>query len=414
MPVKTYRQLFAVTEFRVMFLSQCLMVMSGSVASLALGTIMFAATGSPVLTGLSMFGGPLVRLLGSWFLLALSDTLRPRQAQVVVGATIVVSSLLQALPDLAWGWRFVLIAVPWLVASATAGSGIALVADILPADAFVLGRSTMNTAVGVMQIVGFGVGGALVLLVEPSGLFIASAVTAAVSVLLVRFGLADHPPRATAGTGVVRRTREVNRALLGSPVLRPIYLCLWVPNGIIVGCEALFVPYAGERSGWLFACGAAGMLLGDIVVGRFLPAVVRERLIGPLRILLALPYLAFAFAPPVPLACLVAFVASVGFAASLPLQERLVAHTHSDQRGQVLGLNSTGLLVMQGVGAVLGGSLAQLLGRGPTGVAWTMATLATLSLAVTIAVTPGLRRSRPQHAQQQTGATIPGSSELPA
>ena len=93
MPVKTYRELFAVAEFRVLFLSQCLMVMSGSVASLALGTIMFAATGSPLLTRLSMFGGPLVRLLGSSFLLALSDTLRPRRAMVLVDATIAASCL---------------------------------------------------------------------------------------------------------------------------------------------------------------------------------------------------------------------------------------------------------------------------------------------------------------------------------
>jgi len=130
--VKTYRQLFAVAQFRVLFLSQCLMVMSGSVASLALGTIMYAATGSPLLTGLSMFGGPLVRLFGSSFLLALSDTLRPRQAMIVVDLTIVVSSRLQAVPDLARGWRFILIAVPWLVMSATAGTSVALMSDILP------------------------------------------------------------------------------------------------------------------------------------------------------------------------------------------------------------------------------------------------------------------------------------------
>ena len=325
--------------------------------------------------------------------------IRPRQAMVVGDMTIVVSSLLQAIPDLAWGWRFVLIAVPWLVMSATAGSSIALMSEILPADAFVLGRSTLNTAVGVMQIVGFGVGGALVLLVEPSGVFVGSAATASLSLLLVRFGLADHPPRIT-GVGVVRRTRDVNRALLGSPVLRPIYLCLWVPNGIIVGCEALFVPYAGERSGSLFASGAAGMLLGDIVVGRFLRADVRERLVELLRLLLAVPYLGFALAPSVPLACALAFVASVGFAASLPLQERLVTHTDTGQRGQVLGLNSTGLMVMQGVGAILGGTLAQLLGRGATGVAWTMVTLAILSLAVTASLTPGLRRS---HHSSSTG-----------
>jgi predicted MFS family arabinose efflux permease len=74
---------------------------------------------------------------------------------------------------------------------------------------------------------------------------------------------------------------------------------------------------------------------------------------------------------------------SVGFVASLPLQERLLTHTKTSQRGQVLGLNSTGLMVMQGVGAILGGALAQLLSHGTTGVAWTMATLAVLSLAIT-------------------------------
>ena len=397
--MKTYRQLFSVSEFRVLFLSQCFMVMSGSVASLALGTIMYAATGSPILTALSMFGGPLVRLLGSSLLLALSDLIRPRQALVLVEAVIVATSLLQALTDLAWGWRFVLIAIPWLVMSATAGSAIALMSEVLPADAFVLGRSTINTAVGVMQIAGYGVGGVLVLLLEPSVLFLGSAGLALMSLLLVRFGLADHPPR-VAGTGVVRRTREVNRALLGSRVLRPVYLCLWVPNGIIVGCEALFVPFAGERAGWLFAAGAAGMLLGDVVVGRFLTPDVRERLVEPLRLLLAAPYLAFAFVPSMPVACVLAFVASVGFAASLPLQERLIAHTPADQRGQVMGLNSTGLMVMQGVGALLGGGIAEVLGRGSTGVAWTMAVLASASLLVTLSLTPGLRRSGPEHVKR--------------
>jgi MFS family permease len=391
-PVRTSRQLFAVAQFRVLFVAQCLMVMAGSMASLALGTIMYAATGSPVLTALSMFGGPLVRLVGSSMLLALSDTVRPRQAMVTAEATLVVCTLLQAVPDLGWAWRFVLIAIPWLVMSATAGSSIALMSEMLPPEAYVLGRSTLNTAVGVMQIVGYGVGGALVLLLEPAGLFLGAAAAGCVALLLVRFGLTDHPARA-AGAGVVRRTREVNRALLGSPVLRPIYLCLWVPNGIIVGCEALFVPYAGQQAGWLFAAGAAGMLLGDIVVGRFLTETVRERLVGPLRVILAAPYLGFALAPSLALACVLAFLASVGFAASLPLQERLIGRTDPAQRGQVLGLNSIGLMVMQGVGAILGGGLAELLGGGLTSVARTMAILAVLSLAVTTALTPGLRRS---------------------
>lgn len=405
--MKTYRHLFTVPEFRTLFATQCLMVLAGSISSLALGTIMYAATGSPILTALSMFGGPLVKLVGSSLLLSLSDLLRPRQGMIIGDATLVVTCLMQAIPGLDWGWRFLLIAIPWLVSTAVGGSAIALIADILPEGAFVLGRSTMNTAVGVMQIAGYGLGGALVLLLGPTRLFLAAAVLGAVAVVLLRLGLADHPPRDTAA-GVVGRTRTVNRVLLGSPVLRPIFLCLWVPNGIIVGCEALFVPYAGDRAGWLFAAGAAGMLLGDVVIGRFVSAHARERLVEPLRLLLAAPYLLFLLEPSLPIACLLAFVASMGFAASLPLQERLLGHSDEKHRGQVFGLNSTGLMVMQGVGALLGGGVAQLIGHGTTGVAVTMTGLAGLSLLVTASLTRGLRRSAPG-ARQRVVSDVPGA-----
>ncbi len=393
-PVKTYRQLFGVGEFRVLFLSQCLTLAAHSVASLALGTITYQATGSPILTALSMFGGPLVRLVGTAFLGAIADIIRPRTALMVVALAGLTADLLQAIPGMPWGWRFALLAIPWLVMSATGGSMIALMSDILPPDAFILGRSTINIAVGVMQIVGYGLGGILLLRFTTTQLFLGAAVASLVTLVMVRFGLRDHPPRVT-GAKVVGRTREVNRRLLGSRLLRPVFLTLWVPNGLVVGCEALFVPYAGERAGYLFAAAASGMLIGDIVVGRFVSEPVRERLIEPLRVLLAVPYLGFLFVPSLPVAMTLGFVASAGFAASLPLQERLVQHTAGEVRGQVFGLNSTGLMVGQAVGAFLGGVAAQLLGPGHQDVAHAMALMAALSLVTTVALTPGLRRSRP-------------------
>ena len=392
-PVKTYRELFAVREFRILFLTQCLNIAAYAVAGLALGTITYEATGSPVLTGLSMFGAPLVRLVGQALFGSGADLARPRTAIMVVIGSTLVADLLQALPGLHWGWRFALLALPPLVGSAFGGSMIALVSDVLPPDAFVLGRATINVAVGLMQVVGFGVGGILLLGLTTTELFLGSAAALATAVVLVRVGISDHPPRARASS-VVRRSREVNRRLLGSPVVRPILLTMWVPNGLIVGCEALFVPFAGEDAGWLFAAGAAGMLLGDVVVGRFVPSDVRDRLIGPLRILLALPYLAFCVVPALPAAALLVFVASVGYSASLPLQERLVTHTGREARGQVFGLSGTGLMVGQALGALLGGAVAALLGAGQPAAAAAMAVMAVASLTVSVAVTPGLRRSR--------------------
>ena len=72
-------------------------------------------------------------------------------------------------------------------------------------------------------------------------------------------------------------------------MLRPVYLALWVPNGLVVGCEALIVPFAGDGAGFLFAATAVGMLVGDVLMGRLVPPQWRDRLVEPARFLLAVP-----------------------------------------------------------------------------------------------------------------------------
>jgi MFS family permease len=390
--MRTYRELFAVPEFRVLFTTTSLNVAAGSVGSLALGTLVYAETRSPLLSAFVMFGGPLVRLTTSWFLLSLADLWRPRTALMLGAGVMAVGDALQAVPDLAMPVRLVLLVVPWILLSATGGSMIALVSEIVPEGSFVFARATVNIAVGVMQIVGFGLGGLLLLSFTTSQLFLGAAATCVVVLLLVRFGLRDHPPRATGPA--VRRSRAVNRLLLGSRTLRPVYLALWVPNGLVVGCEALIVPYAGEGAGFLFAATAVGMLAGDVLMGRVVPPVWRDRLVEPARLLLALPWLAFPLQPSLSVACALAAVASVGYCASLPLQERLVTWTAADIRGQVLGLHSLGMMSMQGVGALLAGAVATMLGADARAAGLAIGVMAGASLLVTISLVPGLRRSR--------------------
>ncbi|GAA0452462.1 membrane protein [Paractinoplanes deccanensis] len=388
--MRTYREIFALPEFRVLFLARCLTMAAISIGSLALGATTYASTGSPLLTALAMFGGPLITLLGSATVLSASDSMGPRRASTIMPIAYAAAFLLQALPHLSWGWRFAILAIPFLAGSATSGSTMRLLHDIVPPDGFVLGRATLNIAVGVMQVAGYGLGGFLLAWCTPATLFPLAAVAALAAALSIRLGVRERPGVAS-GKGLMTRTREVNRALLGSPVTRPLYLAMWVPNGLIVGCEALFVPHAGQAgAGYLFAAAAAGMLLGDVVMGRFVPPRHRDRTIEPLRMLLALPYLGFAFSPPLAVALVLAFIASAGYAASLPLQERLVAATGPQTRGQAFGLCSTGLMVGQAVGAAVGGALATAVGATHAIVA-----LAATSAAITAALTPALQRSAP-------------------
>lgn len=392
--MRTYRELFGIREFRVLFGMRAIVMLGLVVSNLAIGTVIYATTGSPLLTALALFGGPLVQLLTSHFLLAGSDLMRPRTAMVMAATAAGATDLLQLLPGLApWG-RFVILASGYVVLAATSGTVIALLSDIVPREAFVLARSTLNITVGGMQVIGNGIGAVLLVWLTGRDLFWLSGTATLLGALAAWRGLGDHPPRAEGA--VVARTREVNRRLLSSARVRPIYLMMWIPNGLVVGCEALYIPYAGSHGGVLYATTAAGMLAGDIVIGRFVPDVVRDRLIVPLRILLAAPFLVFALHPPLVVAAVLGTVAAFGYPASLPLQERLVGETTTDTRGQTFALAGTGTMIGQSLGALVAGAVADRWGGTATAAAHTMTVMALLSLATTAAIVPGLRRSAPR------------------
>ena len=202
---------------------------------------------------------------------------------------------------------------------------------------------------------------------------------------MARFGLTRRPPRASGRPGVAETWRN-NAWLWSSAPRRYVYLALWVPNGLIVGCESMFVPYTPRHAGLLFAFAAFGMLVGDTMAGRFVPRRWRARLGPPLRLLLAIPYLVFVLHPALPLAVAAVALASVGYAASLLLQEQLMTLTPDEMSGHALGLHSSGMLTMQGVGAALAGAVAERVSPSAA-----MALMAAASVVVTLALAPGLR-----------------------
>ena len=409
MPSPTYRSLLAIREFRVLFVNRCVVVISVAASGLALASITYEATRSAVLSGLSLFGGPLVSLVASQLLLASSDRVRPRTALTGQMGAALVSDALQLVPGMPWQARFGLLAIPYAAYAMFAGTRWVLVREIAPDGSYILARSLMNLAEGGMQVAGYGLGGLALLWLSPRGLFAAAALADLVSVVNVRFGLRDRPARTGHGD-VVRRTIAVNRRLLSSPVTRPLYLALWVPNGLVVGCESLFVPYGnaasaghGSLAGWLFASTAAGMMTGDLTIGRFVPPARRDRIIEPLRLLLAAPYLLFFLTPPLAVAIPLGFLASAGYAASLPLQDRLIQHTDDAIQGQVLGLHMNGMMIWQAIGALVAGAAASFLSP-----AAAMGTMAAASTAVTLLLVPGLRRSGP-YARSSRSRTTPAS-----
>ncbi|MFF1439789.1 MFS transporter [Streptomyces sp. NPDC058295] len=376
----TYRQLFRTPEFTPLFLSAAAQTAAGTVSGLALGTLVYRATDSPLLSAVSMFGPSLAQVLGATFFLSGADRLPPRSALTGLSLAFAAATAVLALPGLpVWG-VFAVVLLQGLVASLGGGVRWGLLNEILTKDGYLPGRSLFNMLSGLMQIIGFAAGGALVTVLSPRPVLLLAALLHATAAVVTRLGLTVRPPRAS-GRPSVAATRRTNAVLWSSRPRRLTYLGLWLPNGLVVGCEALFVSYDPDAAGTLFACGALGMLVGDVTVGRLVPPALRPRLATPLLLLLATPYAFFALHPALPLAAACAALASVGFGASLVQQERLMALTPPELSGHALGLHSAGMLTMQGVSAALAGGVAQL-----TSPATAMTVMALTSITVTLAL----------------------------
>ncbi|MFE9358135.1 MFS transporter [Streptomyces olivaceoviridis] len=403
--MRSYRALFRTPELTPFLLSFAAFAAAQTIGGLALGTLVFRVTGSPLLSAVSMFGPQLAQLLGAAFLLSGADRLPSRAilsglALAFAGATAVL-----ALPGLPVWAVFAVVVAQGLVASLGGGVRGGLLNEILSKDGYVLGRSVFNMLWGLTQVAGFATGGALLALLSPRTCLLLAAALYLVSALVTRLSLTARPPR-SSGRPSVSATWRTNALLWSSRPRRLTYLGLWVPNGLVVGSDSLYVSYAPAAAGALYAFGALGMFLGDMAVGRLVPPAVRPRLAIPLRLLLAAPYLFFVLRPGVALSAVAVTVASGGFAASLVLQERLMSLTPDDLAGQALGLHATGMAALQGVGAALAGTLAQL-----TSPATAMTLMAAASVTVTLALAALDRHGKRQPADS---GTRPGAAPEPA
>ncbi len=383
----TFRDVFAVAEFRVIFGSFGVFLIGETVKMLALSVLVYERTGSGLLAALAYVTGFLPHALGGVFLLALADRWPPRA--IIVGydllrfAMVVVLALGVLSPPAMLG----LVAAVSLFAPLSGAARSALLPDVLRGDAYVLGRSLLTVASGGTQVIGFALGGLLLGLAGPYGALWLTAATCVLSALLVRVGLTRRSPRTrSGGTGAVRETWRVNRLLLADRRIRGLLLAQWIPGSLLVGAEGVAVPYAAglgteASAGILLMAAAFGMLVGDLLIGRFVAPARRETLTPWLALLLGVPMLAFVARPGLWPAAVLFAVATAGFAYQLGLARRFLDAVPEARRGQAFGLVSTGLMAVQGLAAGAGGLLSEVVAPGTV-----MALAGVASLAATLAL----------------------------
>ncbi|MET7335335.1 MFS transporter [Nonomuraea sp. NPDC005650] len=366
----TFGEVFAVREFRVLFGSFVLLIGGDVIKMLALSVLVYARTGSPGLSAAAYMAGWLPFILGGLFLLSLADRVPPRALMIAGELVRAVTCLVLAYAGLpVWG-LLALVLVTGLFSPVFFAARAAMLPEILPGDAFVLGRSVLNVASAGAQIVGLAAGGAFLGFAGPSGALAVTAVLSLAAMVVLRVWLPRRPARGadqeTRGSAV-RETLRVNRRLVADGRVRGLLLAGWLPCVCLAGAEAMVVPYLGGQgqAGVVLAAAAGGMAVGEFAVGRFAAPAVRERLSLPLAVLLGVPWIGFALGPGIGWAAVLAAVAAAGLAYQLGLQRRFVDAVPEDVRGQAFGLQSAGLMTGQAAGAALVGVLGEAIGPGP-------------------------------------------------
>ena len=378
----TFREVFAVREFRPLFGTFLLSTAGDELARVALTLLVYQRTSSPLLTALTFALGNLPWLLGGPLLSALADRL-PRH-RVLITADVLRAALLglMAIPGTPLPVLLVLLFLVSLCAPPFEAARSALMADVLEGDRYAVASSLTNITLQLAQVVGFLAAGALVAALSPSAALFIDGLTFAVSALWLARALQRRPaPTAEAGDGPRSVWQDIGdgmRLIGRSPRLLAIIGVLWVATMFMTAAEGVAAPLVeqlGNRTtaiGILLAAHPLGVTVGGLLIARLVAPDRRERLVGPLVVLSLAPVLAaglvavLAAPGALTFALVVALLLVSGLGASwlIPLNVSFVQAVPAAYRGRAFGVAVSGLYGVQALGAFAAGLGAESLSAG--------------------------------------------------
>ncbi|MEQ0557887.1 MFS transporter [Amycolatopsis sp. NEAU-NG30] len=364
----TYREVFGVAQFRILWLAHVQSVLGDQLARVALSILVFDRTGSPAWAAVTYAMTILPNLAGGALLSGLADRFPRRTVMVAADVLRAVLVAVMALPGQPVAVMVVLLAVVQVLYAPFTAARSAVLPAVLTGDRFVVGTAVMRTTDQIGHVAGFGAGAALVTLLGTHTTLLLDAATFAVSALLLATGLQAHRPsaegQAVRGAGTWWRTLRAGFALVtGDRRLRAL-VGLACVSGFYVVPEGLAVPYAAQihggtlAVGLLLAANPVGAVLGMLTLKAVRPDR-RLRWMGPLAVATCAVLLPTAWAPPL-WVTVALWVANGLFSAyDMVANTTFVQIVPDASRGQAIGLAVAAMLTAQGVGVVAGGLLAQ-------------------------------------------------------
>jgi MFS family permease len=190
----TYHDVFAVAEFRALWLAQLLSVTGDQLARVALTVLVYDRTRSALLAAVTYAVTIIPIFAGGILLSGLADRLPRRTVMIGCDAARAALVLVMVIPGIPLPALVVLLFTVTLFTAPFTSARAALYPDILTGDQYVLGTAITMTTFQAAQVAGFAAGGALTGLLGARPCLLADAATFAASALLVWFGVRSRRP----------------------------------------------------------------------------------------------------------------------------------------------------------------------------------------------------------------------------
>ncbi len=368
--------MFAVAEFRALWLAQILSVGGDQLARVALTFLVYDRTGSALLAAITFAASIVPTFVGGVLLGGLADRLPRRQVMIACDLIRCGLVLIMVLPGLPVAALIALLFAVTLAGAPFTSARAAVYPDVLAGDRYVLGTAVTLTTNELAQVLGFVIGGTLVGFLGVRTSLVIDAGTFVLSALIVRLwtrwrpaARGHRPERDRPGRDRPGRDRPVVGLLAGArlvfatPALRIPMLFGWLA-AFYNAPEGVAAPLASSLGGGSVAlglvlgAGAFGAMVGSVAFSRLVGPERRLRWTAPLAVASCGVLVLFALRPRLPAALAILALSGVLACFQLAANAAFVTAAPPEHRSQAFGLAQGGMSLGQGVVMVLAGAAA--------------------------------------------------------
>ncbi|MGH3202286.1 MAG: MFS transporter [Streptosporangiaceae bacterium] len=367
-PRATFRDVFAVREFRVLWSSVVLSTAGDRLALVALTLLVFGRTHSPLLAALVYAAGYLPWVIGGLFLADVGDRRPRRSVMVFCDAARAILVAAMVIPHVPVAALVALLFAATMFAPPFESARASITPDILSGERYVLGTAVLQTTFLASQVLGAAGGGVAVAFVGVRPSLVIDSATFVLSGLLIAFGTRTRPAAVqpeSVQASPLARTRDGFRLVFGDQALSTLLLFGWLVVFYTIP-EGIAAPYAAKLGGGYIATGlviASTALSTTILMPlftRFLRPRQRINWMGPLAVATCATLVLTVLRPGLAVS-LVVFSLSAAFGVyQNAANTAFVIRIPNERRAQAFGIANMGVIVGQGAAFVAAGAAAEV------------------------------------------------------